>query len=224
MTDVTSLLTRIDAEFNTADEKVATLHADRIHDYHAQQTQLDSFSRIVDELRDTWQSRLEAFAQRFGDRVQARPKIESARQEALLVFQSKLAQIRLRFSVAADASVQMLVFSCDLQIQPVLMQFDSHSQFEMPLDAINKESLANWIDERLVMFVRTYLSLHENEYYLKDHLVVDPVAHVRFPKFAAGATLEWHGTTIYFIGEETKREFETQHATADASGTAMLGD
>lgn len=38
MTDVTSLLTRIDAEFHTADEKVATLHVDRIHDYHEQQT------------------------------------------------------------------------------------------------------------------------------------------------------------------------------------------
>lgn len=112
MTDVTSLLTRIDAEFNTADEKVATLfYAGRIHDYHEQQTRLDSFSRVVDELRDTWQPRLEAFAQRFGDRVQVRPKIESARQEVILEFQSKLAQIRLRFSIATDTSVQVLVFS-----------------------------------------------------------------------------------------------------------------
>ena len=60
----------------------------------------------------------------------------------------------------------------------------------MPID---DEKIAKWIDDRLVQFVQTYLSLHENQYYLKEHMVEDPVAHVRFPKFAAGATLESGG-------------------------------
>ncbi len=38
-------------------------------------------------------------------------------------------------------------------------------------------------------------------------MVEDPVAHVRFPKFAAGATLDWQGQKFYFISEETRREF-----------------
>jgi YHS domain-containing protein len=43
-------------------------------------------------------------------------------------------------------------------------------------------------------------------------MVEDPVAHVRFPKFAAGATLERGGKTYYFVGEETCRDFEKQQA------------
>ena len=50
----------------------------------------------------------------------------------------------------------------------------------------------------------------EQEIYLKDQMVEDPVAHVRFPKVAAATTLEWQGKTFYFIGEETRREFEKQ--------------
>jgi YHS domain-containing protein len=50
----------------------------------------------------------------------------------------------------------------------------------------------------------------ENEIYLADYMVEDPVVHVRFPKYAAGATLEQHGKTFYFVGEETRREFEKQ--------------
>ncbi len=73
---------------------------------------------------------------------------------------------------------------------------------------IDDAAVAKWIDDRIVDFVRTYVSLHENEYYLKDFMVEDPVAHVRFPKFAAGTTLESNGKTVYFIGEETRREFE----------------
>jgi YHS domain-containing protein len=56
--------------------------------------------------------------------------------------------------------------------------------------------------------VRTDLSLGKNEMYLRDRM--DPIAHVRFPDFAAGASLEWQGQKFYFIGEETRREFEKQ--------------
>jgi YHS domain-containing protein len=43
-------------------------------------------------------------------------------------------------------------------------------------------------------------------------MVEDPVARVRFPKVAAATTLEWQGQKFYFIGEETKRQFEMQQA------------
>jgi YHS domain-containing protein len=53
--------------------------------------------------------------------------------------------------------------------------------------------------------------MDDNEWYLKEQMVEDPVAHVRFPKQAAGATLKWQGKTHYFLGEETRREFANQN-------------
>jgi YHS domain-containing protein len=47
----------------------------------------------------------------------------------------------------------------------------------------------------------------ENEIYLKDEMVEDPIAHVTFPRLAAAMTLDWQGKKYYFIGEETRREF-----------------
>src|SRR4029079_9616832 len=101
-----------------------------------------------------------------------------------------------------------VVFNYDLEILPVLTQYESHVEQEFPLDSVDPETLARWLDDRIVGFVRTYLSLYENEYYLKKLMVEDPVMGVRFPKHAAGATLEWKGKTYYFVGEETRREFE----------------
>ena len=94
------------------------------------------------------------------------------------------------------------------------MKFNSHEQAEWPLDAIDRQAIANWVDDRLVDFVKTYLSLHENEYYLKEHMVEDPIAGLRFPKFAAGTSIEWEGKTYYFIGDETRREFEAKQGIA----------
>ena len=64
--------------------------------------------------------------------------------------------------------------------------------------------------------------MQQNEYYLKDHMVEDPIAGVKFPKFAAAATLERGGKTYYFIGEKTRGEFEKQGETA-APGTKGTG-
>jgi YHS domain-containing protein len=114
----------------------------------------------------------------------------------------------MRLSVAADEQVRQLILSYDLEILPVLMQFERHEQLSQPIDSVDEQAVARWIDDRLVQFTKTYLSLHENQYYLKDHLVEDPVAGVRFPKHVAGATLDSKGKTYYFISEETRQQFE----------------
>jgi hypothetical protein len=82
----------------------------------------------------------------------------------------------------------------------------------VPLEAVNESTLGQWFDDRIVSFVRTYLSLHENQYYLKDHMVEDPITHVRFPKYAAGATLDVKGKKVYFIDDATLREFQQQQS------------
>jgi hypothetical protein len=43
-------------------------------------------------------------------------------------------------------------------------------------------------------------------------MVEDPIAHIQFPKYAAGATLEEGGRTTYFIDESTLREFQETKA------------
>ena len=43
-------------------------------------------------------------------------------------------------------------------------------------------------------------------------MVEDPVAKVKFPKFAAGTTLNVKGKTVYFIDGATRKEYE-EHAT-----------
>src|SRR5947209_14325952 len=129
-------------------------------------------------------------------------------------FDSRLARVQLKFSATTDREVQNLMLSYDLRIIPVLMRFKHHDEVEFPLNAVDKEALAKWIDDRIVDFVQTYFAMGENEIYLQDEMVDDPVAKVRFPKAVAAATLEWRGQKFYFIGEETRQEFEKQKGIA----------
>jgi YHS domain-containing protein len=91
-----------------------------------------------------------------------------------------------------------------------LMKFEPHAVLELPLDKVDPEAVAQWTEDRIVDFVKTYVALHENQYYLKDFLVQDPIAGVQFPKYAAAATLESNGTKYYFISDETQAEFRNR--------------
>lgn len=211
MPDLNHLLGRIDAVFESSAAKVKEFQSRQMEELHGRQQRLEQFDKLLGDLKDIWRPRLEALAKRFGDKVQLTPSVTPSRREATFKFRSDLAHIDLRFSVFTDSEVRNIVFYYDLQILPILMKFDSHAEIEFPIEKVDREQLAAWMDDRIVSFVQTYLSLHENTYYLKGHLVDDPIANVRFPKYAAGATLERDGKTLYFVSEETCQQYVKQH-------------
>jgi len=210
MSDVSVLLERIDAEFSGLEGKIKRAQDEKVQEHQERQTRLAKFKEEMDTLPDVWRPRLEALMKRFGDHAKVAPRLESTSRAVTMDFESELARIRLRLSATTDQDIRNLILTYDLEILPALMQFDAYQQAQWPVDALDREAIGDWIDDRLVSFVKTYLSLHENEYYLKEHMVRDPVAGVRFPKYAAAATVDVAGTTYYFIGDETRREFEAQ--------------
>lgn len=210
MPDSTTLASRIDAEFTNLDAKIKKEQADQIQAHKEREQRLEQLNQLFDQMRDLWKPRLEVLTSKFGDRVKVTPRLTPSTREATFEFQSKLAQVTLRFSATTDRDVKQFILNYDLRIIPILMQFETHADLAFPIDRVDRDAVARWMDDRIVGFVRTYLSLHENEFYLGPIMVEDPVAHVRFPNFASGATLVHQGKTYYFLGEETRQEFAKQ--------------
>jgi hypothetical protein len=209
--DINTLAQRIDAEFSAVEEKVKKVQTERVEEHQQRQKRLDQLAKVFDQLRDIWKPRLELLVKKFGDRVQTKPRIVPSTREVTFDFQSRLARVQLKFSATTDRDVQNVHLSYDLEIIPVLMNFKHHDEIEFPLNAVDKEAVTKWFDDRIVEFIQTYFAMGENEIYLKDQMVEDPIAHVTFPKLAASTTLDWQGKKFYFIGEETRREFAKQN-------------
>lgn len=210
MPDINSLASRLDAEFAAVETKVKKFQAEQVEQHKQREKRLEQLGKVFDKLRDIWRPRLELLAKKFEGRVQATPRLVPSAREATFDFQSRVARVRLKLSASTDRDIQKVVLSYDLEIIPVLVRYKPHDEVEFPLDRIDADAVARWFDDRIVEFVQTYFSMGESEIYLKDQMVEDPVAHVRFPRVAAATSLEWGGQTFYFIGEETRREFEKQ--------------
>jgi YHS domain-containing protein len=214
MPDLNSLASRIDGEFAAVEQKYRAAQTEQLQEYRERQKRLEQLGAVFGQLAEVWKPRLEMLAAKFGDRVQVTPRLTPSTREAAFEFKSKVGRVRLRFSALTDRDVQKVILAYDLEIIPIVMRFEPHAELEFPLGAVDKAATARWIDDRIVDFVRTYLAMGEDDVYAKAPMVEDPVAHVQFPEFAAGASLEWQGRKYYFIGEETRREFARQNGIA----------
>jgi hypothetical protein len=154
--------------------------------------------------------RLEVLAKKAGDRASVKPTVALTRRSAAFEFRSPKALIHLTYSVAPDAAVKRVIVEQDLRIVPVLWKFDSHAEFSSPIAPLDEAGLKKWLDDRIIRFVELYVQIHESEILDKAEYVEDPVAKVKFPKFAAGATLEHGGQTHYFIDDKSRQEFANQ--------------
>lgn len=210
MENTDNLAAQIDAAFASMEAKRKHTQEVEAHKYKEWKQRLAQLGVEFDTLRDVFQPRLDLLIHKFGDKLTATPKLTQSTREILLEFHSDVARIRLRFQGTTDHDIRKLILNYDLEILPILMQFDSHSTLEMPLDAIDYEAAVHWVDARILSFVQTYTALHENPYYLRDQMVTDPVSGTCFPKLAAGAVLERDGHTYYFVSDKTRREFEAQ--------------
>lgn len=207
MATVEELAVRIRGELAEGAQRVKQFQSQKVEEHHARQEREHRLEEWLDSLREIWRPRLETLAREFGDRLKVIPNVTPGRREALFEVKSPLASIKLKFTASANADVTELVLTYDLDILPILMKFERHAEIAFPLDKVDESKLTEWLDDRIVTFVQTYLEMHSNQYYLKDQMVEDPIAHVRFPKFAAAATRKRGDETLYFISESTAAEF-----------------
>jgi YHS domain-containing protein len=218
MKSTQELAESIDTAFASMEARRKQFQEVETHKHEEWNQRLSQLGVEFDTLRDVFQPRLDLLIRKFGERMTATPKLTQSTREIQLDFHSEVARIRLRFQGTTDHDIRKLILNYDLEIIPILMQFDSHATLEMPLDAIDYEAAVRWADERILSFVQTYTALHENPYYLHDQMVTDPVSGTTFPKLAAGAKLERDGRTYYFVSETTRREFEQKHLARASQG------
>lgn len=206
MADMNSFTKRLDEQLAQARAQVERIQADAQQAYEGRKQRYQAFLRVLDDLRDVARPRLEKLAEHC--KFDAIPTEGADGKSVLLNFQTPVARVRLRLSATHDTEVRNLVLGYDLEILPIFVKYNPHAELSMPLDKVDRAAVESWLDDRLIEFAQSYITIHFTDEYHKDHLVMDPVANVRFPKVFAQSSLEQGGKTHYFISDQTRREFE----------------
>jgi YHS domain-containing protein len=216
MTDLDTFIRRIDQELGAEVQRQKADWAATVRGARERGPRLQRYEAVAQHVIDLLKPRLAAFLERFQDVVKAEPSVREHTRAVTLTFAATVAKVTLRFEVFPDRDVNHARLECTQEIVPVLVRYDKQSALELPLDAVQDDAVVQWFDERIVAFVKAYLALVRQDAdlreHLKDQMVEDPVAKIRFPKYLASSALERDGRTYYFVDEDTRREFEKEPA------------
>jgi YHS domain-containing protein len=117
------------------------------------------------------------------------------------------ATAKLELAISRDGQCETVLLLYNLDILPVFFHFDGSDQLTMPLEQCNEEKISEWVDQKIVDFVDTYLRLETVDQYQSDNLVHDPVCGMTVNKAFAAAKMDHRGKTYYFCLGDCRKKF-----------------
>jgi YHS domain-containing protein len=111
------------------------------------------------------------------------------------------------FLVSHDADIKKIDITFSLQILPVFLKFDKSDTLSFSLDDLDESRLAEWVENRLLYFLDTYLKLEHIEQYQKQNIVRDPVCGAQVNKAFAISETGKDSQSYYFCNEDCRVEF-----------------
>jgi hypothetical protein len=167
MNDLTNLQQQLDAELAGARGRAQQTRQELERANQERQERLKEFDALLERLRPVWTPRLELLRERFAKLVKGQPEVKPHARSITFSFTSKF-RVELKLSAYPDQHVQNLVLEYDLLIVPLLAKYDRQARLEMPLDRVDEGAIARWLDERIVSFVKTYVALEGDSFFVDN--------------------------------------------------------
>ncbi len=205
-----TLTSRLDDEFAATRERIRGMQVESIRISEASHTRFKTFTGLRERVNELTAPRLQQLRDRFPE-ADTTSEPSPHGDSVSLRLDSDQVRVTVAFSLSHDGALGNALLDYNLDILPVFIQFDRHFRLEIPLGPIEYDSdeIAQWLDDRIVGFVHTYLAIQFVTQYQGDNMVIDPVAHLSFPKAFAQSCLELEGKIYHFLSEQTRREFES---------------
>jgi YHS domain-containing protein len=210
MTDLRELDRLIEGKIARLQERGRLQHDHGLQRMHAYEERRRQYTTIADRLaREVIRPRLEKLAGHFDNAV-LQGCDQAGRHQCVCCFSHTdrfPATVKLEFGVSRDGDFHNVVILYNLSILPVYFSFDGQGQLALPLDRVNDEQVASWIEKRVLAFLDIYFRLETVDQYQEENLARDPVCGMRVNRLYAAAQFEYQGHTYYFCVPECREKF-----------------
>lgn len=118
-------------------------------------------------------------------------------------------EARVTIGMAPDPSAEKLRVTVSVVIVPVFLDYEREAWLDLEVRNPDTRGLEEFLDRRLLQFVKDYLRTGEPESpYHDDDKVTDPVCQMTFSVAEAATSVTYKDRTYYFCVEGCRRKFE----------------
>ena len=117
------------------------------------------------------------------------------------------ASTELQFAVEHDARMDKLLLRYHVHMMPTFIKLTEHDNLVVPLDSVDDDVVADWIEERLLEFLDDYLRINRGDTDFEEETATDPVCGMRINRSAAAASASYRGHPYYFCSAACEQQF-----------------
>ena len=168
------------------------------------------FTEVATRIHDTVIApRVSALMRQFGEaKVASTATPFGMRTECQLPRSPRYpAATKLSLSVARSPEGTLGYVTYSLEIIPILMAYHGECHLEFDPAAPNEQEIAEWVEERLLEFVETYLRVGSEPQYQRTNLQIDPVCGMSLSIADIDEKLMVRGHTYHFCSVACRERF-----------------
>jgi len=114
---------------------------------------------------------------------------------------------QLEFAIEHDVRFEKLIVQTHIHMMPVFVRYNEQDNLTLPWDSIGDAIVADWVEERLLEFLDTYLRIDAGGDDYAEEPVTDPVCGMQIVRLAAPASDSYHGHPYYFCCKDCHAKF-----------------
>jgi YHS domain-containing protein len=122
------------------------------------------------------------------------------------------ATTQLEFAVEHDVRFEKLIVHTRTRMMPAFVRFCEQDRLPVPLDIVADDQVADWVEERLLEFLDTYLRIDGGGEEFAEEPATDPVCGMQILRSTAAASDSYYGHPYFFCCEECRVKFQQDPA------------
>jgi YHS domain-containing protein len=123
------------------------------------------------------------------------------------------ASTKVSFAIEHDVRCETVLVCFEAAMMPLFIRMTEHDRLTTPLESARDEDVEAWVEERLLEFVDSYLSIDRGRDDFGEDMATDPVCGMRISRSSAVASDTYRGHPYFFCSVECQQQF-TQKPTA----------
>jgi len=114
----------------------------------------------------------------------------------------------IEFKTEHDEPLEHLYLRYEACFLPAFHQFQPHDRLALPLAGIDRDRIAEWVEERIFEFLRAYLQYDRGYEELDEDLVTDSVCGMPIRRGEATGQVSYRGHPYFFCSPECQAKFQ----------------
>lgn len=210
MTESNDFVTRVRTELDKAQERIEEIQQQRADELGDLRGRYQRYIQMIEDISKSPEPGPIREVVEMFDNAEMTKEMGKAGLFGRILFRHTSrypATATLRFGLTHDMEVRNVVATYDAEVLPLFVEFERHDEVSVPLESFKLEQLDEWIQQKLLGFIRVYTQLQFTEQYLQDSMVMDPVTHNQFPRIYARHEVEEGGKKYFFLTDEAFEMF-----------------